>query len=247
MNVNEQQEGQQEGSQQQQQQEGQQTPPPQAVPIERFNQVYGELQDTKRGMASLQETLAQVQAIQAQLQAPKPPEEVGPEIDPDDLKKIDFIVRRATAPLHARIEKLQGQVMDTRVEPQLDRAEESLAKLNNPTVTARARQLMQGLRQQGKLGSVYTPEECVKVALGEFAMGQLQQNIQNQNERQQYNSGAGQGAPVGAGRQGSNQDTSRMPGTRKMLESKKLEDLSLSELEQISTEYDKMYPEGVPF
>lgn len=218
------------------------------IPMDRFNEVIAKANKLAEGIESQQGVIAQQQATIAQLQAQmvnvnRPPEPVAPEIDPEDQKKIDYYVGRALTPVLNELKSLKANIGQARAEPQIDKVEQRLAQINNPAVTARTRELIRDLKARGELGSLYTADEALKVALGEFALGQLSQNQQNRQEQAQYNGGG----VVPMGQMGGGQKPK--PGARPVTAgvTKPLEDMSMQELEQYVNEQQTKYPEGVPF
>lgn len=227
---------------------------PATVPVERFNQVYAQMQEQSRTMDELRSTLGQttaaLAAMQAQRQAPVQ-QEPQVEIDPSDAQKIDYIVsKRLNAviqPLTETINELRAGVRSARVNPEVEAVKQQLAKIGNPVITARTMDLMSALEKNGALGTRYRPDEVLQKVVGEFSLGQLMGGAQNQQEQQQYNGGgftpiAGQGRrpaqtarPAGQGRVASN------------LADKPLDQMNYDELQKLEQDLSSKYPGGVPF
>lgn len=219
----------------------------QTIPMDRFNEVIAKANKLAAGLEAQQGVIAQQQATIAALQAatvrPAAAEPPPPEVTPEDQEKINYYVNRALNPLMQKMESIERGLGQARSEPQIDKVEQKLATINNPVITARTREIMRDLKARGELGSLYTPDEVLRQAVGEFALGQLTQGAQNQNERQQYNGGGvmplGQ---VGGGQRPKSGGVSKPAAVQKSIE-----DMTMQELDQYVAEQSQKYPEGIPF
>lgn len=218
----------------------------QTIPVERFNEVYKDREEGKRQLAEVQAALAQATtalAANAQRQA-EPQESAEDALDPEDQKKLDRHVGKMMMPIINELKALRGAVSTTRSEPQIDKVRAQLKQINNPVITARTEELMSGLQKSGKLGSLYTPDEVLRQAVGEFSLGQLVTAGQNADERNQYNAG---GAPLAQGGAGAGP---RRPAQQRQVAgvtAKPMEEMSIDELDAYIQASEKAKPEGYEF
>lgn len=99
--------------------------------------------------------------------------EAAPEIDPEDAKRLDYFLKQATAPLMKEIESLKASASQQRVAAGYSEVQHQLEKVNNPAVTQRVNELISGWQRNGWLGTVATPTDALRMAIGEVALGQL--------------------------------------------------------------------------
>lgn len=143
--------------------------------------------DRERAEAHAQNKQLMDRILQLQQGTQAQPQEV-PEIDPDDMKKLEYVIGRALEPLKRRNEELAQLLQQTQVGSATAAVEAQLAKLNNPQVADRTKQLIAGWSQAGVLGRVATPEDALKMALGEAMLNGLGGNAQVAQVQNQFNS-----------------------------------------------------------
>lgn len=160
------------------------------IPQERLDQVIGQLRGMERTNAQQQELMAQQAATIANLTATKAPAIAAPEIAEEDAVKIAYIVEKATAPIRAQMQQMSAMLSQTRVEPRMEAARAQLAKINNPAIQNRYDQLIDMWKKDGRLQSgSAAPADALKIAAGEFALGQLEEVGNSAQQRREFNGG----------------------------------------------------------
>lgn len=143
----------------------------------------------QQGFMDLQSKFAETTAKNAELMAqiaarqvaPAEVQEEVPEIDPDEQKKLDYFLRKATAPLQKQIEQLTGALQQTRVSVGVQRAygvvEGEVAKLDPKVrgpVQKRVAELLSLWERDGRLQrGLASPEDALELALGQYHRGAL--------------------------------------------------------------------------
>lgn len=218
---------------------------PQTVPIERFNEVYADSAQTKRTLAEMQKALAESQATIAAMQTQRvapAPQDVAPEMDAEDVQKINYHVNKAVSPLLEEVRRLTAAVTQTRNEPQISAVQAKLQAINNPAITARTNELIEMWRKDGRLGKMYVPEDALNVAAGQFALGQLQTDAVTQGQRRELNqfqplTQAG-GRQAGAG---------SAPRKAAQAREKDITEMTADEMKAFVDEQQKQNPDGLLF
>lgn len=166
--------------------------------------------------------------------------------DPVQLSKfLRQSVEAATKPLQEKIGQLEGRLGTVAQNPELQEVRAKLARLNNPNVTNRVKELIQGFEERGHFQKgVATPMDAYLIAVGEFADGNLGGVSQSRNERGQFNQA---GAPIthqgGAPRRGAG--GKRTP-EEALSAVEDPGDLSFNEIDKLVSDMEGKYPDGIP-
>ncbi len=187
--------------------------------------------------------LARNQAAQAQApqeQAPSIPEG----LDPSIAQYFEHSVKKMQEPLLRHIQQLEGRVSQGQVQSQLGSVSVKLQKLNQPAVSARVEQLLKGWVNHPVFREA-TADDAYKIALGEYAEGQLTAQsaaAQSRNERGQFNSGSA----VMGGHSGSGRPARQGVDVANLLNTADLNNISPMQLNKLLEEADRQNPDGIP-
>lgn len=206
-----------------------------------------ELQDNfNRVMEQNTELLAQ----NAQLAARAVPQVQEPqfEIDPEEAKKLDYVVGRATAPLKAEIQRLQASQRQAIISSQSADVQAKLAKLNDPAVTARVQELVRAWTHPDSPYRNATPGDALRIAMGEKALGMLGQQDDNRQELERFNANAQPLTAHGGGRTAPNAAPapSQRQSATERLDNADLSNLSMQDLDKLIQDAEKENPNGIP-
>lgn len=222
--------------------EGNTTPDPLAGIQKRIDEVVGNFHRSERRGDELQTLVAQQQATIAQLQGQAAaPQEVAPEIDPEDQKRMDYIINKATAPLREQIAKLSQGLVQNRNSNAMSQVAEQLKKINNPAVTAKTQELLNMWERDGRLANgTYLPTDAVRWAIGHAALESVGEQSENNSQRQQYN----QGFVPPLGTNGGGRKPQGAPAPQGNAQAKDLTEMSEDELKTFIINGEKANPEG---
>ncbi len=241
-------EGNSETQQQQDQQQNQQVEQRKSGAEARIDELVAKFHEQSRISEQLLATIAEQQATIAALQsrtAQTQEREEVLDIDPDEARRLHYIVEKATAPLKQEIQALRGHMVQAASSTQMAEVQAQLQKLNNPAVSRRVEELIAKWRRDGTFGSVATPIDALKIAAGELALGQLGPVMQSRDERGRFNS---LGAPTLPGHAGGTPAPRR--GTLQpedvLNQVQDLNELSFEQLDKLLNTIEQKYPDGVP-
>lgn len=224
------------------------------IPKARLDEVLAQQRENKETMAQLQATLLESQRTLQQViadrqQGSQQSQEQMPEgLDESDVKKMDFFLKRAIAPLQQEISTLKRGLVSARSEPEVDWVQAQLAKMNDPIVTAKTNDMMEKLRRNGHLGTTYTPREVLKQVIGEVSLAKmLGGNQQNLDERNGFNGAPLQPLASGGAGGGPRRQAQAPRAAAKALDDKPLDEMSMEEMAQWIAQTEAKNPGGLPF
>lgn len=157
--------------------------------VSKFHQADRDNTELRRLHAEQQATINQLTGLIAQQRQPQVREE-APEIDPDDARKISYIVREATAPLQRQLADLTASMAQSQVGTEMSEVRAQLQKINNPAVARRVDELLKVWKQDGRLATrSAVPMDALRLAAGELALGMLGEGVSNHDQRRSFNEG----------------------------------------------------------
>lgn len=160
----------------------------------RIDEITKQAHESKRQFDALMERHNEAVAMNAQLlsRIQQPQQEAEQvEIDPEEMRKIDFIVSRATAPLKAQIGQLTASLRGVSIGGELKEVQTKLTKLNKPEVTERTNQLLELWSDpRHPQHGLATPSDAYKIALAEAVEAQYLNAEQSNAEREVFNPAA---------------------------------------------------------
>jgi len=220
------------------------TQPPAGEGIQaRIDQLVARIHEGERRQNELQAKNTELMQKLLESNLPAQPAEEAPEIDPEDAKKIDYVVKQRTSALTQQVEQLTGTLKQTQMGAAMAQVEEKLTKLNNPAVAVRTRELVAAWQKDPRFAHA-TPNDAYYLALGEAAEGKLGAAAPSQTQRQAFNDG---GVPVATGHGGSPRPVP--PGQQpveQQLAAADLNELSFSDLSALTQKIDQKFPNGIP-
>lgn len=177
-------------------------------------------------------------AAQQQPQAPDP----ALALDPEDAKKLEHFFQQRMAPLQQQLEQTRRALEQYQVRDTETQAEAQLRQVNNPAVERRVNDLMRAWQNHPTYRGA-TKMDALKIAMGEYAMGNLGTSVgmQQRNERGRF--AANSVAPVASA-------VGRAPPPQAPVQAAQLpsnlSELTFEQLQRLNEEIDKQYPEGIP-
>jgi hypothetical protein len=125
--------------------------------------------------------LLRTMAMRSEAMAPAEPE---PELDPDDKQRLDYFLKRATAPLQQHITQLEGMMYASQIQQAA-----AARGITDPAIVQEAAVLVQRWQQAGHLrAGVATLDDALRLVVGEHALRGGQRSAQGQAQTQQFNS-----------------------------------------------------------
>lgn len=210
----------------------------------RFDELTAKMRDYERLYQDSVGTNNQLLAAlaQAQTQGMQPrSQEPEIEIDPEEARKLEYIIGKTQAPLMKKIEQLQAQVVQTRNGGAMGEVQAQLQKYNNPALTSEVHRLLKQWEQNGHLqNGVTVPTDALDLALGKMA--RTDPAGQSRAARERFNAG---GAPLSQhGGAASRRVEPR--GSTEGFNDMDLNSLSPTQLAKYIDDIESKYPDGVP-
>jgi hypothetical protein len=201
-------------------------------------------------IAQNNELLAQVRGNQNREVVTEAPVELPEGVDPSVATVLEKVVERATAPLKKQLAEMSGAMSRTNLSARdaqvLASIQPKLAKINNPLVTARVSELVNQWRNDPEQKFAHaTPDDALRIAAGEAALGMLgaQEATQNRDDRGRFNANANV-LPGAGGRTQQAKPNQQKPVEERLREIPDLNKLSPKELFALNKELDAKYPDG---
>ena len=177
----------------------------------RIDELTARFHESQRTVDAQNLTIQQLIAAQAAAAAQpqyQVQQEPVPEMDPEEQRKLDYLIKKSQAPLMEEIQRLQG-MMGTQL-VQGAATHPVLQQYNRPELNQRVQQLVNDFNKRGLIQrGIATVDDAVKIAVGEFAMKEFTSRQPGRDERGRFNGnqqviaqqgvqgGQGQGAPNG--------------------------------------------------